>query len=567
MSVSRPVGLVSVVRDEVHDFAGWIAWHVAVGFDTIFVVDDLSTDGTDQVIQAAAKSFDVRYSKTTQDHESFYERQQREYRRMLKRLAGQFEWLCFLDADEYLLLKRDPDISTFLKRFPEAQGIALNWRLHGNNGHVLRPVLPAPMAYPKRSGTTSPVNRHVKSIVRPECVGNRWFNVHWFDVEPGLYVNAAGQKVRSSETPGIIAGLPDFETALIMHFQNRSMEHFIERARKRGDTFIDARTWDNEEWNREEDQEPPRIVVCMLQKLVVIQLQVNEVISAAISAHYLAKVKLTIQLALNGRDDDPVRLKTKQQMASNPVPPDYLTKTAEGDRSGYAGTSRAPVPTAGSSRETTRRLSSRSAITIWLVRTHCGTLVQLDQTTNAIVHGQVEAEALTPLFLVRSAASSLDALLVVPGDEKRPLRLIGARQAATLIHVHVMRVGHNSVTMKLVENSLFIAAEPPTQPEYPGKMIANRKQALEWETFNLESSSCVELDKRTCQTAESFFYLIESELTANRLCSWIQRTDPKYRSSLLQVVIRQMTKSELLRFRSEVADTVPAELLSGEFYG
>ncbi len=263
MSADAPIGLVVVLRDEVHDIAAWLAWHVALGFDTIFAIDDGSIDGTDRVIKAAGRLFDIRYSKAVQDHPFFYERQQREYRRKLAELSGSFSWLCFLDADEYLRLSVDADISSFLARFPDAGGVALNWRLHGNNGHVLRPPVPPPMAYPKRSSIDLWVNHHVKSIVRPDQVGHDWQNVHCFDVRPEAYVDAEGRSIRWSDTRGIVSTTPSYGVAHVMHFQNRSMEHFIDRAGKRRDTHIDARTWSNDDWNREEDEMPSHVLVPM----------------------------------------------------------------------------------------------------------------------------------------------------------------------------------------------------------------------------------------------------------------------------------------------------------------
>ena len=45
------------------------------------------------------------------------------------------------------------------------------------------------------------------------------------------------------ETRGIIVGEPDWSVARLMHYQCRSMEHFLERLRKRPDVRIHENLW------------------------------------------------------------------------------------------------------------------------------------------------------------------------------------------------------------------------------------------------------------------------------------------------------------------------------------
>ena len=49
------------VRNEARGIAEWMAFHKEAGFDTQIIFDNASTDGTRQLIQAAARLFDVRY--------------------------------------------------------------------------------------------------------------------------------------------------------------------------------------------------------------------------------------------------------------------------------------------------------------------------------------------------------------------------------------------------------------------------------------------------------------------------------------------------------------------------
>ncbi len=144
----------------------------------------------------------------------------------------------------------------FLARFPDADEVAVNWCNYGSSGHVLKPKLPPPLAYRWHSAARRGVNKHVKCFVRPRKVGPRWINVHCFDIAPERAVLANGQSAQWSETPGITATEPDWSVAKLMHYQCRSMEHFIERLKKRPQFQEFQNLWQAYDVRDEEDTAP-----------------------------------------------------------------------------------------------------------------------------------------------------------------------------------------------------------------------------------------------------------------------------------------------------------------------
>lgn len=58
------VALALFVKNEVNSIAHWVAWHLALGFDKLFIYDDESSDGTYEVLQSCAKMYDISLAST-----------------------------------------------------------------------------------------------------------------------------------------------------------------------------------------------------------------------------------------------------------------------------------------------------------------------------------------------------------------------------------------------------------------------------------------------------------------------------------------------------------------------
>jgi hypothetical protein len=253
----RTCAVVLVVKDEASDILAWLAWYKLLGFDAAIVYDDDSTDGTWEILEQAACNWNIRLARAEGPRDQRYQaRQDASYRHALTTYKTEFAWLAFFDADEFLSLRQDQDVHAFLARFPHADEVAVNWCNYGSSGHVLKPVVPPPLAYTRHGGAHRHINRHVKCFVRPEAVGPHWRGVHCFDVPPARAVLANGAPLVWGETEGIIDADPDWSVAKLMHYQCRSMEHFIERLKKRPQFQSIPNLWGSYDVRDEEDAAP-----------------------------------------------------------------------------------------------------------------------------------------------------------------------------------------------------------------------------------------------------------------------------------------------------------------------
>ena len=228
------VAIILFVKDEADEIVWWIAWHLRIGIDTIIIYDDYSTDGTWEIINAASCIGDVRCFRAS-DGLHFQHRQGATYMRALDTYRSEFEWMGFLDADEYLDLRLHQNVHDFLGDYSDANAVAINWCCYGSNNHIIKPGPNVFEHYTRHSTEAYKENNYVKSFVRPSKTRSHYLNTHNYAVE-GRYVLPDNSEIsweephrqRSTRTA-------DWTRALIRHYVIRSVEHYVEKVKRRSD--------------------------------------------------------------------------------------------------------------------------------------------------------------------------------------------------------------------------------------------------------------------------------------------------------------------------------------------
>ncbi|GBQ65637.1 hypothetical protein AA103196_1180 [Ameyamaea chiangmaiensis NBRC 103196] len=233
--------LTLFVKDEFDDISWWMSYHLALGADTLIIFDDHSTDGTWELINAAARHFDVRPHRTNTAEDNFYLRQRESYLTSLSLYGSEFDWMASLDGDEYVNIKSHDSLNAFLDEFPDADGIALSWRCFGSNQNAFKPRHSPLRAYLHASDETLSDNDLIKSFIRPRAFGGHYIDPHRWDVDNDRYVDADGKRV---EWKG--SGMnPNWGRAQINHYICRSMEHYLKRLQNRPDIHKTTIFWDH----------------------------------------------------------------------------------------------------------------------------------------------------------------------------------------------------------------------------------------------------------------------------------------------------------------------------------
>ncbi|HYP63566.1 MAG TPA: glycosyltransferase [Acidocella sp.] len=217
------IGCVGIVKNEEAHIAEWLAWQFLIGFDTVFLLDNASTDRTAAVARGLAQRFDVRVFDYPYNKADY---QVRAYEQTARAVAGEYEWLAFFDTDEFLRLDGGVSLKTILAARPEA-AVAVSWAMFGANGHEEKPDGLVIEAFTRRAPASFEPNRHVKSIIRPALM-EAVLSPHAFTMR-GDYVDLAGRPVSWGPWPGHLAHDPDYAGGALNHYFTRSAAHWREK--------------------------------------------------------------------------------------------------------------------------------------------------------------------------------------------------------------------------------------------------------------------------------------------------------------------------------------------------
>jgi glycosyltransferase involved in cell wall biosynthesis len=218
--------LCAIMKNEGPYILEWVAFHRLIGFNEIFIYDNDSADNTPQLLSSLA-SREVVHSVAWPSVDEVAP-QRAAYADALARVKS--DWICFIDADEFINLKQDDSIQAFLRRFPEtASAITLNWRVFGSSGHLTFDSDLVVRRFTRCSPRQARVNRHCKTIARAQDIQE--MHIHRCFLKRGLYVDESGQPVEV-ENMGLTTK-PRTELVQVNHYVVKSREEY-EGKRRRG---------------------------------------------------------------------------------------------------------------------------------------------------------------------------------------------------------------------------------------------------------------------------------------------------------------------------------------------
>jgi hypothetical protein len=214
---------VAMVKNEENHIAEWIGYQIAIGFDTVILLDNCSTDNTKKHAEKLAHYADVRvldWSIVTPDS------QLRAYEHSVQEFGYEFDWMAFFDSDEFLVPNSGLELHSVLDARRDAAALAIPWSIFGSSGHRERPDGLIVENFLHRSEASFGPNRHVKSVIRPNTI-RACLNPHAFDVD-GAYQTLAGETITWAHA-GVLDHVPDYSYGKLHHYFTRSWQHWMDK--------------------------------------------------------------------------------------------------------------------------------------------------------------------------------------------------------------------------------------------------------------------------------------------------------------------------------------------------
>ena len=217
----RGVALCCRIRDEARYLEEWIEYYLAAGIEHVFFYEKLSQDNYRDIltpyIDRGVVTLFENWPRTPVSPSAEQD--------SILRSINRFEWVGFIDADEFVVLRDSRSIGEFLSDYRTQVGVALHWYMFGSNGHKSRPSGPVIAEYTTRADGP---NWHVKCFVRPECVANYRNSHSWYYRRMRHAVTETGRSVR-----GTFSVPPTAETAWINHYHHKSDQDYFEKAARK----------------------------------------------------------------------------------------------------------------------------------------------------------------------------------------------------------------------------------------------------------------------------------------------------------------------------------------------
>lgn len=170
------LSICTIFRNEASYLKEWIEFHRLVGVQHFYLCSHNSTDAYKEVLAPYIQSglVELQEVETKEEGENVeyftLHVQCKFYTDCLHRSRGESKWVAFLDSDEFLFPVEDDSLLTVLKEYEGGVAIGVNWQMFGTSWvqkvkqhecMIERLTRCAPMEHRD--------NKHIKSIVKPEC--------------------------------------------------------------------------------------------------------------------------------------------------------------------------------------------------------------------------------------------------------------------------------------------------------------------------------------------------------------------------------------------------------------
>jgi hypothetical protein len=169
------LSVLAIVKNEAAYVAEWLEFHLLVGVDRFWLVNNESTDNITSVLSPYIALGIVQLSSWNGRGIEFSV-----YNHYLPTLRKVSYWLALIDLDEFRVPVDGRSVAYILQRFEGSACVTLNWVTYGANGQLNKTAGLVIERFPNHTERRTWRNKHVKQIVNSRCVKRLFIHEHDF---------------------------------------------------------------------------------------------------------------------------------------------------------------------------------------------------------------------------------------------------------------------------------------------------------------------------------------------------------------------------------------------------
>lgn len=132
--------ICAMIKDEQEYLDEWLNYHLNLGINEIYLYEDYNSISHLPITNKygeKVKLFSIDEIFTNETNDKMLGRQEKLYDWFIVNNKKNFDWVLFIDIDEFLILTCD--LQTLLEEYSDKTGILLHWKWYGASGHINKP--------------------------------------------------------------------------------------------------------------------------------------------------------------------------------------------------------------------------------------------------------------------------------------------------------------------------------------------------------------------------------------------------------------------------------------------
>jgi hypothetical protein len=232
------IAIAAIFRNEHPYVLEWIAHHQALGIERFYIADNVSDDGTSELLQALDALGVVRripFASTPGQAP-----QLPAYAELLGTHARDEDWVAVIDADEFIVptggARSIGEVLAPLAAQADVGAVVLNWAIYGSAWLLNHSAGGVCERFTRRAHQSFGANHHYKTLLRRAAFASVHSNPHHFVLQPGwrcVHIDGSGLVPHARHGLGLSERVV-WEEMRLNHYIVKSREEFETRKQRNG---------------------------------------------------------------------------------------------------------------------------------------------------------------------------------------------------------------------------------------------------------------------------------------------------------------------------------------------